>query len=86
MLARIVGALPSARTTVVDACETPLQLNLWYAARAGLEIRTQCSGILDYASPAAFDVICTHSFFGQFSRDERPRLVAAWHRLLRPGG
>jgi SAM-dependent methyltransferase len=86
MVARIVGALPNARITVVDACETPLRLNLWYAAHAGLEIRTQCCGILDYASPTAFDVICTHSFFGQFSRGERPRLMAAWHQLLRPGG
>ena len=42
--------------------------------------------MLGYAPAQAFDAICTHSFFGMFSRAERPRLLAAWHRLLRPHG
>jgi hypothetical protein len=31
-------------------------------------------------------VICTHSFFGRFAPERRPSLIAAWRRLLRPGG
>ena len=75
-----------AQIVVIDSCETPLRLNRWYAERAVLDIETQRCSVLDFAPGTAFDVICTHSFFGQFSHVERPRLVAAWHRLLRPGG
>jgi len=88
MLACVAHAVQGrgAHVTVIDSCETPLHLNRWYAERTALEIQTQRCGILDYAPDKAFDMICTHSFFGQFSRAERPQLAAAWHRLLRIGG
>lgn len=72
--------------TVIDRCETPLHLNRWYADRVGCQLESQRAGMLDYAPPAPFDAICTHSFLGMFSPLERPRLVDAWHRALRPGG
>ena len=72
--------------TVVDRCETPLYLSRWYAARRGATITTARSDILSYENPAPFDVVLTNSFLGYFDADARHRLVAAWHRLLRPGG
>ena len=90
MLARLLpafrerGATPAV--TVVDRCETALMLNRWYAEREGLAIATERSDMLAYAGTPGYDVICTHSFIGQFDPSERARLFAAWRRLLRPGG
>jgi hypothetical protein len=86
MLACALAALPRARITVIDSCDTPLHLNRWYAERARAAIETQRCSVLEYAPAQPFQAICTHSFFGQFSREERPRLLAAWQRLLQPGG
>jgi SAM-dependent methyltransferase len=88
MLACVGKALQgrAVQTTVLDTCETPLRLNHWYAEHARLEARTHLGSVLDYAPERTLDVICTHSFFGQFSRAARPTLVAAWHRMLRAGG
>lgn len=71
---------------VLDRCETPLMLNRWYAARGNFPISTRRSDILEYEDPRPFDLVCTHSFLGQFSLDERPRVAAKWRELLRPGG
>lgn len=78
------GAAPAV--TVADACETPLLLNRWYAERAGCVIETTRADLLDYESPEAFDVVCTHSFFGRFLPPERQRLIVRWSGLLKPGG
>jgi SAM-dependent methyltransferase len=84
MLARI--ASPALRITVLDRCPTPLALNRWYARRRGIRIATARADILEYRAPQRFDVICTHSFLGQFTPRRRVRLLEAWHALLRPGG
>jgi SAM-dependent methyltransferase len=90
MLAHVLAAFRARgigpRVTVLDTCETPLALNRWYAERGACSIETVRANLLEYQPPAPFDLICTHSFFGQFSRAERPRFAAAWRRLLRPGG
>jgi len=72
--------------TVVDACDTPLHLNRWYAERESAAIECSRCNILDYAPAAPFDAICTHSFLVQFSPEDRVRLLRKWHQLLRPGG
>jgi SAM-dependent methyltransferase len=72
--------------TVIDTCETPLRLNRWYAERFGCRVETGCTSVLDYAPQAQFDAISTHSFLGMFAPAARARLIAAWQRLLRPGG
>ncbi|QEX22237.1 hypothetical protein FRZ61_21670 [Hypericibacter adhaerens] len=72
--------------TVLDICATPLLLNEWYAARHGLAVRAVRSDILDFTQASPYDMICTHSFFGRFTPEERPKLVQRWHDLLRPGG
>jgi len=75
-----------ADVTVVDVCETPLFLNQWYARRIGGRVRTVRASILEFDEPAGFDLICTNSFFGQFSPAQRPPLMARWHALLTPHG
>jgi SAM-dependent methyltransferase len=74
------------RLAVVDRCETPLALTRWYAERHGVTLATSCADILDHDTTEPLDVVFTNSFFGSFAPASRPRLVAAWRRLLRPGG
>ena len=90
LLARLLPAFEERgmrpHFTVVDRCETALMLNRWYAQRAGLEIATARSDALEHAAAPGFDLICTHSFLGQFDAARRAQLLAAWHRMLRPDG
>jgi SAM-dependent methyltransferase len=90
MLAHVLWACglrgAAAEITVVDICDTPLFLNHWYARRTGTGIRTIRSNILGYQSAERYDVVCTHSFLGQFSPPERRELMAKWQQLLKPGG
>jgi SAM-dependent methyltransferase len=72
--------------TVVDRCDTPLRLNRWYADRFGLTLNTCRSDLLAFQDQEPFDLICTHSFLGNFSPAQRPGLFSQWHSLLRPGG
>jgi SAM-dependent methyltransferase len=90
MLNRLLHALGeragSAEITVNDLCQTPLELNLWYAQRLGIEIRTRCADSLRLEGTQLYDAACTHAFLGEFAPPDRARLLAVWHRLLRPGG
>jgi hypothetical protein len=75
-----------ADVTVADRCETPLFLNNWYAQRAGQTIRAVREDIFEYRPEAPFDVICSHSFLGQFPPQRRTTLVEKWSQLLAPMG
>ncbi len=88
MLSLVLEALEGreASITVVDVCETPLELNRWYAARAGRQIRTVRANLLDHAPGAAYDLICTDSVLSRFPAARWPALAASWHASLRPGG
>lgn len=90
MLAQALAILRSLdadpEVTVVDVCETPLMLNRWYAERVGCPVRTCRSDILEYRDDRPFDLVCTHSFLGRFTREQRVALLARWRDLLRPGG
>ena len=90
MLAHVLAIYRERRiepeVTVVDACDTPLFLNRWYAERASANVECSRCDILDYAGDAPFDAVCTHSFLVQFSPEQRIRLLAKWRQLLRPGG
>lgn len=88
MLAIVLEALEGrpASVTVVDVCETPLELSRWYASRTGAAIHTVRSNLLDHAPAAAYDLICTDSVLSRFPAAQRPTLAANWHASLRPGG
>jgi len=90
MLAIVLNAYHRAgsfpEVTVVDRCKTPLLLNRWYAESSSVEITTTASNLLDYSEEGNFDVICTHSFLGNFSPEQRPLLATRWRELLREGG
>ena len=72
--------------TVVDKCDTSLFLNRWYAERESASVECSRADILEYVSATPFDAVCTDNFLGQFSLDERTRLLTKWRELLRPGG
>jgi SAM-dependent methyltransferase len=90
MLARVRAAFRGRTSrplvTVSDLCETPLELNRWYARHAGVRVRTRRCDVFDFHAPGRFDAICTHALFGRFPPERRPALVARWRSLLRPGG
>jgi SAM-dependent methyltransferase len=72
--------------TVVDRCETPLELNRWYAVRTGMDTRLLSTDILKYRNPDRFDLVCTHSFLCFFAPDDRKKLARIWWDCLAPGG
>jgi len=72
--------------TVIDKCDTAVFLSRWYAERESASVACSRADILEYASATPFDAICTDSFLGQFSPDERFRLLEKWRQLLHPGG
>jgi SAM-dependent methyltransferase len=72
--------------TVLDHCDTPLELCRVHAERLGLTIHTVARDIRDFEPETPFDIICTHAFVGYFSPSDRPALARAWRRQLRPGG
>jgi SAM-dependent methyltransferase len=74
------------RLTIVDQCETPLELNRWYANRMGVDVDVLQGNILNYLKPDHFDLVCTHSFLPFFNAQERGKLVGAWWDCLKPGG
>lgn len=90
LLARVIWAFRTRGIepdiTVIDLCETPLQVNRWYAARVDCQIATFACDILVHAPDAPFDAICADSFFGRFPPARRGALIGKWRELLRPGG
>lgn len=90
MLGYVVAALGDRQgeiaVTVLDLCETPLEVNRRWAERAAHRIETVCCDVLKYEPSAPFDAICTDSFLGRFPAVARPALARKWHALLRPGG
>ncbi len=89
MLAQLLHAFRlenvEPEVVLIDRCATAVAVNLDYAERVGATI----GGIRAHALEldlAPVDLICTHSFFAFFAPEDRPTLMSAWRRLLRPGG
>jgi hypothetical protein len=80
----MAGSVPDL--TLIDICETPLNLSVWFAAQAGLPLETARADTLDYRSAQPYDAILAHSFFGNFGPERWPDLIRAWRDLLAPGG
>ncbi|MEO3429857.1 class I SAM-dependent methyltransferase [Pelagibius sp. CAU 1746] len=72
--------------TVVDRCQTPLELCRWYAGRYGYAIETARSDLQSFRAPAPYDLICVHSLLSCVPVEHHAEIVATWHSLLRPGG
>ena len=90
MLAHVLAVCRShgiaAQFTAVDWCETPLELNRWYAQRESVALDTLCSDLLDALPAGSHDVLCTHALLGHIRPADRPRLLTNWRQALRPGG
>lgn len=90
LMARIAAVAGRNQTTVqltvVDLCETPLELNRWYASRAGMSVELLRTDILKFRNPDSFDLVCTHSFLPFFSPAQRGDLLKVWWECLAPGG
>jgi SAM-dependent methyltransferase len=88
MLEVVAGAYGGAALlpTVVDICQTPIETCRWYAERQGISLATKAGDILDFDADEPFDIVCSHSFLQFFTPAARTKLMARWHRLLRPGG
>lgn len=90
LLARITAAgggnLKDMRVSVIDLCETPLQLNAWYGEKYGIQVEVIKDNVLDHSPAEPYDLICTHSFLCFFNPQDRQRLVQRWWSCLRPGG
>jgi SAM-dependent methyltransferase len=75
-----------ATLCLVDRCETPLELNRWYARRAGIELETFRAEILAFTPGRTFDAVLAHAFIDQLPAEKWPPLLAKWRELLHPGG
>lgn len=76
---------------VVDLCATPLMLCAWYGATRSLPVLTMRADLAritpdpHWAKPG-FDLVTSHSTLRYFDPADRPRVLARWRQLLRPGG
>lgn len=89
MLAQLLHAFRLERVepevVMIDRCLTAVRVNEDYAHRVGAAVEGVQGHVLEL-DLAPVDLLCTHSFFTFFAPAERPALMAAWRRLLRPGG
>jgi len=71
--------------TVVDRCETPLELNRQFAAQWSLRLQTQRLELAEL-DLAGFDLIYANELIQYFPRGRRVDMLARMRRALRPGG
>lgn len=77
------------KITVLDSCQTPLEICKWYVERKSLttEIEFKLENIFNFEfADGTFDLIVTDAYLTQFSRIERVNIVEKWKRWLRTGG
>lgn len=88
MYAYVAAALgPAAAVTALDRCRTPLVGTDWYAARAGLPAPALVEeDALVHAPDAPYEAVVSDSFLPRFSPEELMSLLAAWRKVVRPGG
>lgn len=89
ILAYLVAAFEEvgrrADVTVVDRCETPLELNRRYGVGHGWAVTTVRDDVRAVGG-GDFDLVVAHNFLNFFTAAERVEVVASWRRALRPGG
>ncbi len=74
------------RITLVDRCETPLQLCQSFAQQHGIVLRTYKRDIAEIADLGSFDAILAHNFVSFFPKPYRPSVVAALSNALDTNG
>jgi SAM-dependent methyltransferase len=79
------GADLEPEITVVDRCETPLELCRQFAARWSFPLHTQRLDLVELGL-RDFDIIYANEVLQHFSKDERVGMLARMRRALRPGG
>lgn len=98
ILDHLVKAIPqkmlsNVTISILDLCQTPLEICKWYAKR--YEDNFNIHLPLKYIQRDAFntgfknetfDMITTYSFLSRFSQDKRKNLIKEWHRVLKPNG
>jgi hypothetical protein len=80
------GLDPPPEITVIDRCDTPLQLCRAFASKRKISLTLRRQNILERIDSPLFDAIFTHSFLGYFDPPECQRLFAQWYSMLRIGG
>jgi hypothetical protein len=72
--------------TVLDLCETPLNLCQWYAARQGAKISTLTQSIFELEPLPVYDLITADAFLTRFTPDDRRKVIQTWYNALLPEG
>jgi hypothetical protein len=72
--------------TVLDRCDTPLEMCRRLAAEWALPVATLCKDLTELDLDGQFDVILVHGTLHYISPDEKPMVVRRLARALRLGG
>jgi SAM-dependent methyltransferase len=80
------GAGPEMNITVLDICETPLELCRAFAKQWSLPIETVRQDLLDLDIQQRFDIVLVHGTLQYISADRRADVLARMQRAIRPGG
>jgi hypothetical protein len=92
MYAYVLDAIAASKETsevvIIDMCETPLLACTWLGEQTGQRPLTRKEDIryLALVQPAYFDCICSDAFLTRFEGNEVDAVLAAWAKLLKPGG
>jgi SAM-dependent methyltransferase len=80
------GADQALSITVLDICETPLELCRRFAKSQSLPIETARQDLLDLDSERRFDVVLVHGTLQFIAADYRADALVRMRRAIRPGG
>jgi len=72
--------------TVLDRCETPLELCRRFASRWSLPIRTVHQDLTELAAQTSFDVVFVHMLLQFIRSDQQLEVLSRMRRSLRPDG
>jgi hypothetical protein len=72
--------------SLVDRCDTPLELSRWRLAQEAAVLTTHRADILRFSTTTAFDVVIANSFLSYVAVADWPLMFARWAASLRTGG
>lgn len=87
LLAMVARASPNANDiTVLDRCQTPLELCRDYARRKALAISTICLDLVELSDGPEYDVVFAHALLQFIPPHHRLEVLSRIRCALRPGG